>query len=136
MKPRHFLFLLFTASLCIASLFVFTRIYLAQQVGYGEALEVHKLQDKPEQYFVLDNPDQYVMRALSDPNSDVFVDLDKTQIDELIQSKGTNNFLFENSYYQVGSYPWIQHVLIFFWNFNYCIDCMGSSSYSDNNFPL
>jgi hypothetical protein len=62
---------------------------------------VYKLQDKPEQYFVLDNPDQYVMKALSYPNSVVFVDLEETQIDDIIQSRGTNNFVFEGSYYRI-----------------------------------
>jgi hypothetical protein len=80
---------------------VFTGIYLAQQTGYGDALEAYKLQDKPEQYFVLDNPDQYVMKALSYPNSVVFIDLEKTQIDDIIQSRGTNNFSFNGSYYKI-----------------------------------
>jgi hypothetical protein len=101
LKLFHFFFFLFTVSLCIASILVFTGIYLAQQAGYGSALEAYKLQDKPEQYFVLDNPDQYVMKALSYPNSVVFIDLDKTQIDDIIQSRGTNNFVFEGSYYKI-----------------------------------
>jgi hypothetical protein len=101
MKLFHFFFLVFTVSLCIASIFVFTGIYIAQQVGYGSALEALKLPNAPEKFIVLESPDQYVIRALSNPSTSVFVDLDKTLIDNIIQSNGTNNVFYENSYYEI-----------------------------------
>jgi hypothetical protein len=101
MKLLHFFFLVFTVSLCVASVFVFTGIYLAQQSGYGSALEAHKLTDTPEKFIVLESPDQYAIRALSNPGTLVFVDLDKTLIDNIIPSNGTNNVFFENSYYEI-----------------------------------
>lgn len=76
MKLRHYFFLLFTVGLCIASIFALTRIYLAQQAGYGSALEAHKLPNAPEKFIVLESPDQYVLRALSNPSTLVFVDPD------------------------------------------------------------
>ncbi len=101
MKRYRFLFFLFTVNLCIASVFAVFGIYQAQQAGYGSALEAYKLQDKPEQYFVLDNPDQYAIKALSTPSTLVFVDLDKTLIGNIILSKGTNNVLFDDYYYEI-----------------------------------
>lgn len=101
MKIIHYVFLLFTLFLCIASIFVFTSIYLAQQAGYGEALEAYKLPNAPEKFIVLESPDQYVLRALSNPNTLVFVDMEKTLIDNIVQSNGTNNVFYENSYYEI-----------------------------------
>jgi len=53
------------------------------------SIDATKLNDKPSNYFVLDNPDRYVLEAISNQHSNVFDSLDFTQIDELTDDYGT-----------------------------------------------
>ena len=101
MKPLSFFFVLITVILCVATVFVVVEIVQLQQSGYGSALEARKLTDIPETYFSLDNPDSYVLQAASNPNELVFVSPDNTQIDEIIQTHGTNNMEYNNTYYEI-----------------------------------
>jgi hypothetical protein len=49
--------------------------------GSGYSISAHKLTDKPENYFVLNNPDDYILEAITDGHSSVFKSLDLTQFD-------------------------------------------------------
>ena len=61
-----------------------------------------ELDEKPQKYFVLDNPDPYVLEAVLNPGRYVSINSpDDTQIDEKEHTHGTNNVEFNNSYYEV-----------------------------------
>lgn len=61
-----------------------------------------KLDEKPQKYFVLVNPDSYVLEAILNPGSYVSINSpEDTQIDDLEATYGTNNVEFNNSYYEV-----------------------------------
>ena len=61
-----------------------------------------KLDEKPQKYFVLDNPDPYVLEAVLNPGRYVSINSpDDTLIDENEHTYGTNNVEFNNSYYEV-----------------------------------
>jgi hypothetical protein len=65
------------------------------------AVYATKLSDKPGSYFVLNNPDRYVLESISNQHSSVFNSLDDTQIDELTEYYGTNNIDYNGTYYQI-----------------------------------
>jgi hypothetical protein len=65
------------------------------------AVYATKLSDKPSSYFVLNNPDRYVLESMSNQHSSVFNSLDETQIDELTEYYGTNNIEYNGTYYQI-----------------------------------
>jgi len=101
MKTFLFLFILITAVLSVATVFIVVGIFQSQQFGYGTAIEAHVLLGTPEKYFSLDNPDFYLLEAISNPEKLVFVNLDDTQIDEMIQTNGINNIEYKNNYYEI-----------------------------------
>src|SRR4030067_1128000 len=68
---------------------------------YGYALEAYRLTDKPDKYFLLENPDSYVLESISNPQTLVFVNPDNTQIDGMIQTYGTNNIEYNGNYYEI-----------------------------------
>jgi len=66
------------------------------------AIDADKLTEKPLKYFVLSNPDQYVLKVINGEQSFVIVHYDDTQIDELVRQYGTNNIEYISSYYTIG----------------------------------
>jgi hypothetical protein len=66
------------------------------------AIHADKLTEKPVKYFVLSNPDQYVLKVIDDKENYVIVHYDDTQIDELTRQYGTNNIEYNGSYYTIG----------------------------------
>ena len=65
------------------------------------AIDADKLTVKPEKYFMLLNPDQYVLKVINGEPY-VFVHYDDTQIDELLRQYGTSNIEYNGSYYKIG----------------------------------
>ena len=67
-----------------------------------------KLNYTPERYVLLENPDSYVLEAISNGHSDIFDSYDKTNLDELnlanIAQFGFTDFYYKynNSYYSIG----------------------------------
>ncbi len=66
------------------------------------AIDADKLTEKPVKYFVLSNPDHYVLKVIDGEESYVIVRYDDTQIDELVIQYGTNNIEYNGSYYTIG----------------------------------
>jgi hypothetical protein len=63
-------------------------------------LDADKLNDKPQKYFTLTNPDQYVLKAIN--GEYVYPHYDDTQIDELIRQHQTSNIEYNGSYFSIG----------------------------------
>jgi hypothetical protein len=61
----------------------------------------YKLSEKPNSYFVLNNPDKYFLESLSKNYSSRFLSLEETQIDELTSRYGSNNLEYNGAYYRV-----------------------------------
>jgi hypothetical protein len=85
-------------------------VYVAVNVGkikettqWGATLVVEELSGKPEVYFVLENPDSYVLEAISNLEKPVYLNFfNKTQIDEMIEANGTSNIEYDGHYYSIG----------------------------------
>jgi len=73
-----------------------------EQLKYGSALVGQKLSTKPEEYVVVADPDPYLLEALSNSGTAVFVgSFDNTNVDELVWAQGTDNLEYNNAYYTV-----------------------------------
>ena len=85
-------------------------VYVAVNIGkieetteWGATLIVKELSEKPEVCFVLENPDFYVLEAISNLEKPVYLNFfNKTQIDEMIEANGTDNIEYAGHYYSVG----------------------------------
>jgi len=82
-----------------------TFIYIVsspRQFPRGPVLWAEKLSIKPEKYIVVTKPDRYLLEALSNPETDVFVgSWDNTNIDELVETYQTFNVEYNDAYYTV-----------------------------------
>jgi hypothetical protein len=91
---------IFFASLLVVSicgLIVMQSLYRPSYI-----ISATKLNEKPAEYFVLDNPDRYVLEAMTSQSYVVIASPDDTQIDELISAHGNGNLEYNSSYYQAG----------------------------------
>ncbi len=62
-----------------------------------------KLDEKPQKYFILADPDSYVLEAILNPGKYVPINSpEDTQIDDMEMIYGTNNVEFNSNYYEVG----------------------------------
>ena len=96
------------------ALIVFTSILLLSvyaQISYqtqmwsniepSYVIDADKLSQKPDSYFVLSNPDEYVLTILNGEETHVYVHWNDTQIDELTKEYCTNNVEYNGSYYTI-----------------------------------
>ena len=99
LSKTNFALLFFTLMLLmsIIGMFMMVSIYHPTYAVYAT-----KLGDKPSNYFVLDNPDKYVLEAMSNQHSSTFNSLDYTQIDELTENYGTHNIEYNGTKYAIG----------------------------------
>jgi hypothetical protein len=76
-----------------------------QDAKAGLYLWVKELSEKPQSYFTLENPDSYVLQAISNPGKSVFVGTkSNTQIDEEKSAHGGSmpaNVEFNSHYYAI-----------------------------------
>ncbi len=103
LSTTDWLLIAFTLMLTVSAIgLTITIIYF----GSGYSISAHKLNDKPENYFVLNNPDDYILEAITNGHSSVFKSLDITQFDELYdQLSGRSGFInieYHSSYYKIG----------------------------------
>ena len=66
---------------------------------YG--IQAHILENVPADFFLLDNPDSVVYRAISNPGEYFVVKQDETGIASLIETYGTCNIGVNGSFYQI-----------------------------------
>ena len=80
---------------------VYAQIEYQSEMRWGtSAIYAEKLSDKPANYFVLSNPDQYVLKAINGESPEIHHN-DNSQIYELITQHGTNNIEYNGSYYKI-----------------------------------
>jgi len=98
------IFMLMLAVLISASGYVIANFGKPQQSdGFGLWIKVERLPQKPQSYFQLNEPDSYVLQAISNLGTMVHVgDWSYTQVDDLTIQNGVGNFEYNNTYYSVG----------------------------------
>ena len=100
-KLRNNLVLTCFSVILILSLFgiivaMFINLYNSRETSF---LVATKLEQKPDRYFLLENPDNYVLQAI---NENKPVSFGTSKIFELISMHNTPNVEYENEYYNVG----------------------------------
>lgn len=104
-----FFFIVTAALLSVATVYVPAIVdsaLIRQSEKGGMLVSAEELFEKPQTYFSLDNPDSYVLQAISNPGKFVFIGphTNDTQIDEIIHDYGsatTINVEFNNHYYNI-----------------------------------
>jgi len=111
MKPRILFFLSVSMMLLVLTALFLYIMSNPEKFRYGPVLWAEKLSTKPERFMVLTDPDPYVVEALSNPGSLVFVGYwDNTNIDELIeknQQRGVQPDLLHDYYGNFRPSLWI-----------------------------
>ena len=68
----------------------------------GAVIVTNKLDNAPEAFFILDNPDSYALKALANPGRFVSVGtFERTSLRQMVNNYHTNSFQFNSSYYNV-----------------------------------
>jgi len=97
---RTNLALVFLALTLVISVYALNEMQSVYHPEY--ALYATKLDEKPQKYFSLDNPDSYVLEAILNPRKYVPIGSpEDTQIDDMEATYGTNNVEFDSNYYEV-----------------------------------
>jgi len=89
----------FSLTLCISILGM-----IAMQTTSRSSYIIYasRLNEKPDRYFILENPDTYVLAAISSRDYVSIGSPEDTQIDDLINAKETNYFEYNGTYYGAG----------------------------------
>jgi hypothetical protein len=77
-------------------------IYMQSYYHSSYTIYASKLNEKPTHYFVLENPDVYVLEAMSSQNPVTIGSPEDTQIDDLLTAKGTSYLEYNGNYYGAG----------------------------------
>ncbi len=104
MKNKVLVILAFVAViLLLFSFYVIVNVgKTAETTNWGATLYVKELVEKPTTFFVLENPDSYILEAISNLEEPVYLHyFNNTQIDEMITANGTNNIEYNDHYYNV-----------------------------------
>ena len=73
-----------------------------QSDAWGATIIVREISEEPQSYFLLENPDPYVLEAILNPEKPVYINFfNKTQIDELVESYDTSNIEYDGQYYSI-----------------------------------
>jgi len=99
LSETHFALVFFTLTLCI-SVYGISEMQSIYHPSY--TIYVSKLSETPSRYFVLENPDVYVLRAMSSQDYVNIGSPEDTQIDDLIRAKETSYLEYNGTYYVVG----------------------------------
>ena len=96
---RIFLFLMVV--MLALTITAFVDIVVTSQSS-GSAISATMLEEKPESYFVIDEPDSYFLKAIANEGEPVFLGLfGDTNIDELITLHNTNNVSYLGEFFVV-----------------------------------
>jgi hypothetical protein len=90
-------------------LFVITLVSTLSAVFYMQSyyhssytIYASKLSEKPAHYFVLENPDVYLLEAMSSQNFVTIGSPEDTLLDDLLTAKGTSYLEYNGNYYGAG----------------------------------
>ena len=101
-----------TDGLLIAFTLIFTISAIGSAILFyyfsgGYSITALKLNDRPDSYFSLNNPDDYILEAITNGRSSLFNSLDLTQFDELydelLGQGGFINIEYQSNYYRIGA---------------------------------
>ncbi len=92
-------FILFIITLVSTLSVVF---YMHSYYHSSYTIYVSKLSEKPTHYFVLENPDVYLLEAMSSQNFVTIRSPEDTLLDDLLTAEKTSHFEYNGNYYSAG----------------------------------
>ena len=100
-QSKKRIYLIFILVILALTIIAFVDIMLTSQSS-GAALVAFRLEERPETYFVIENPDSYFLKAIANEGEPVFLGLfDVTNIDELITIHNTGNVSYLGDFFVV-----------------------------------
>lgn len=99
LSETNFALIFFTLTLVVSlgGLIGMQSIYHSSYIIY-----VSQLSEKPNCYFVLENPDAHVLKAMASQDYVSIGSPEETQIDDLIRAKETSYLEYNGTYYAAG----------------------------------
>lgn len=89
--------LIITLVSTLSAVFYMQSYYHSSYIIYAS-----KLSEKPAHYFVWENPDAYVLKAMSSQNFVTIGSPEDTLLDDLLTAKGTSYLEYNGNYYGAG----------------------------------
>lgn len=103
-QSKKRIYLIFISVILTLTIVAFVDIIVTSQSS-GTAISVTKLEEKPDAYFVIEDPDSYFLKAVANEGEPVFLGLfGETNIDELITLYNTNIVSYLGDFYVVYSF--------------------------------
>jgi hypothetical protein len=100
-QSKKRIYLIFISVFIALTIVAFVDIIVTSQSS-GTAISVTKLEEKPDAYFVIEDPDSYFLKAVANEGEPVFLGLfGETNIDELITVHNSNNVSYLGDFYVV-----------------------------------
>ena len=100
-KSKKRIFLIFVLVILALIIIAFVDIAVTSQSS-GTAISATRLEEKPDTYFVIEDPDSYFLKAVSNEGEPVSLGLfGDTNIDELITIHNTNNISYLDDFFVV-----------------------------------
>lgn len=101
-------FVITAAILCVATVYVpkiVDEAIVRQSSKAGLFITAGELAEKPQTYFILNNPDAYIFQAITSPKEFVFIGaVNNSQIGQIIDTYGDNftvNVEYNSHYYNI-----------------------------------
>jgi len=100
-QSRKRIYLIFVSVILAVIIIAFVDILVTAQSS-GTAISATRLEEKPDTYFVIEDPDSYFLKAVSNEGEPVSLGLfGDTNIDELITIHNTNNISYLDDFFVV-----------------------------------
>ncbi|HVO36661.1 MAG TPA: hypothetical protein VMT01_00635 [Candidatus Acidoferrum sp.] len=101
LSGTHFALIFFALTLCI-SVYGINEMQSIYRQSY--VIYVSKVSETPNHYFVLENPDVYVLKAISSQDYVNIQSPEDTKIDDLIRTEETSYLKYNGTYYVAGCF--------------------------------
>ena len=103
-QSKKRIYLIFISVFIALTIVAFVDIIVTSQSS-GTAISVTKLEEKPDTYFVIEDPDSYFLKAVANEGEPVFLGLfGDTNVDELLALHNTSNVSYLGNFYIVYSF--------------------------------
>ena len=100
-QSKKRIFLILVSVILALTIIAFVDIVVTSQSS-GTAISATMLEEEPDNYFVIEDPDSFFLRAVANEGEPVFLGLfGDTNVDELIALHNTNNVSYLGDFFVV-----------------------------------
>ena len=100
-QSKKRIYLIFLSVILVLTIIAFVNIIVTAQSS-GTAVVTTTLEEEPDTYFAIEDPDSYFLKAIANEGEPIFLGLfGDTNIDELITLHNTNNVSYLGDFFVV-----------------------------------